>query len=1001
MRKTRIFLSLLLVVLFTAVVLGADGFQRDGDIHTPDYYEATVRNAFKRGDWNGGKRLLDEGLEHYPSVSGLNELAGRYYLHRQAYDDARYHLVLAVRDNDGNVQAKQMLVDVEEKTKNYSSAICYVNELLQVNPYWKGLWRRKIALFRKQGNNTEADRLLKRICQIYPNDPTLKRDLAGRLEEQYLADRKKGDKTATIASLRELIEQNPQSEDYYLQLSNLLLQQGKRSDAIDIADRGVQNMPGSVALIMKKAGILAEENRYGEAMAFVKQCMKRNHSGRLASFYSSLQLDAARMEASQDPYVLYGKVYEKSKSEESLNYLLNTAMSRGYYEDALYYIGQARKRKGDTPDLLYKSYIINKRMGNERTANNLLARLYERTPHDSEVADALAQLRLEQSRRLMDDGAYADALAMLKFVRDNATDRETRESAYSRIYTCNVELRRYDAADAALEEMHKNFPSRSDYVGKRADLLVHRGRIAQALAFLHDEIGKTSDEFVRYQYISTYEDIAAPYIKGLIANGATRKAYEASRALLAIYPASERGLQYAINTSAQLGYWGEFDRLVRLGRNTYPDDRFYLVKEASILHRNGAFADAVEMLRLPLDDYTGDTLLVRAFSTNSADWATALIKAHEADSAIAVVDTALVFDRENRTLLYTKGLAFEAKHMYDSAYVYQKYYQPGYAEAAAFYRHLGSLQAHGFRNGINFEYLQGRFGELDQITAIATGEYTRRLNDHNDMAIKMNYAGREGAVAGANIEEQTSGGTGVQIQGEWTHRFNEKWQATGAAAWANKYFPQWYFSAQVQRNLKNDWEAEVHANYRRIHSYQKKFIWKWDVEDPENNGGGWAFNGWDHSYSSLISVGAGASKTLGDFWFNSKVDAYMMKSKFYFNLLAQAKYFPLGDGKTCFHVLGSIGSAPEVTMIDFAMPGTFNHLNTMVGIGGQYRLLKNVTIGVLGTWYTYYTQNQARQTLDPGVYAGDGKGTPGKYLDYSTINYKNLFNIDAQLSISF
>ena len=992
MRKSRIFLSMLLVVLFTAVVLGADGFQHDGDIHTPDYYEHTVRKAFKRGDWNGGKRLLDEGLEHYPDVSGLNELAGSYYLHRQAFDDARYHLVLAVRDNDGNVQAKQMLVDVEEKTKNYSSAICYVNELLQVNPYWKGLWRRKIALFRKQGNNVEADRLLRRICQIYPNDPVLKRDLAGRLEEQYLAERKKGDKNATIASLRELVNQNPTNEEYYLSLANLLLQQGLRAEAIDIADRGAQNIPSSSALVIKKAGILAEENRYAEAMAFVKQSMKRNHSGKLSSFYNSLQLDAARMEASQDPYVLYGKVFEQSKSQESLDYLLSTAMSRGYYEDALYYIGQARKREGDTPALLYKAYIVNKRMGNERTANNLLARLYERQPGNEEVADALARLRLDQAQRLMDDGAYSEALSMLRFVTEKASDRETRESAFSRIYTCNVGLRRYDAAEQALETLHKNYPSRSDYVGKRADLLVRRGRTAEALRFLRDRVADTDDEFMRYQIISTYEDIATPYIKGLMATGATRKAYEASRDLLKLLPSSERGLQYAINTAAQLGYWGEFDRLVAQGRGMHPDDRFYLVKQATILHRNGNYSDAVDMLRPSLDDFAGDTLLVQAFSTNSQDWAGALIKAHQADSALAVVDSALVFDRENRELLYTKGLAFEEKHMYDSAYVYQKYYQPGFAEYAAFTRHLNSLQARGYRNSIGVEYLQGRFGEQDVLTAVATIEYARKLNDRNSFAARVNYAGREGAVAGSLAEEQVSGGTGVQLQGEWTHDFNDKWQITASGAWANKYFPQWMINAKLQRTLKNDWEAEAHASFRVINAYDKVFRFDSDVYNEETQTWGlWSFDHWNHARQSLINVGVGATKTLGDFWFNAKADAYMLKSKFYFNVSGSAKYFPLEDGKTCINVLGSVGSAPEVTMIDFSMPGTFSHLNTMVGLGGQYRLYKNITVGVLGTWYTYYTQNQVRQTLDAS----------GDYMDMVKTNYKNLFNIDAQISISF
>ena len=62
---------------------------------------------------------------------------------KRDYDKARYYLVRAVRENPENVTAKQMLVNVEEESGNYSSAICYVNELLEINPYWQGLWRQK------------------------------------------------------------------------------------------------------------------------------------------------------------------------------------------------------------------------------------------------------------------------------------------------------------------------------------------------------------------------------------------------------------------------------------------------------------------------------------------------------------------------------------------------------------------------------------------------------------------------------------------------------------------------------------------------------------------------------------------------------------------------------------------------------------------------------------------------------------------------------------------
>lgn len=67
---------------FTPAQVQAQSIVKTKDIHLPDYYDTTVRAAFKRGNWEGGKRLLDEGLKRYPDVSTLNELAGRYYYHK-------------------------------------------------------------------------------------------------------------------------------------------------------------------------------------------------------------------------------------------------------------------------------------------------------------------------------------------------------------------------------------------------------------------------------------------------------------------------------------------------------------------------------------------------------------------------------------------------------------------------------------------------------------------------------------------------------------------------------------------------------------------------------------------------------------------------------------------------------------------------------------------------------------------------------------------------------
>ena len=72
--------------------------------------------------------------------------------------------------------------------------------------------------------------MLRRLRQIYPNDSTVQRDYVYRLEESYQERRKSGDKEKAVALLRDLVEVSPQNEGYYLDLVNLLLQQGNTEE---------------------------------------------------------------------------------------------------------------------------------------------------------------------------------------------------------------------------------------------------------------------------------------------------------------------------------------------------------------------------------------------------------------------------------------------------------------------------------------------------------------------------------------------------------------------------------------------------------------------------------------------------------------------------------------------------------------------------------------------------------------------------------------------------
>lgn len=253
-----------LLLLITSSIGSDKGFQ------TPEQYAQIIQEHFANEEWEAGKALLDEGLQKYPKVSDLQWLMGKYWFHEKDYDQSRYHLVKAVEDNYNNVNAKHLLVDVEDITENYSSAICYVNELLEVNPYWRGLWRRKIELYRKQNNDVEADRLLRRINQIYPNDTILRKDYVYSLEMGYRQMKKGGNRKEAIERLTELIKISPENEEFYLDIINLHLQEGNREAALGWSSNGLAAIPGSSALIIKRAGILGELARFPEALVFVR-----------------------------------------------------------------------------------------------------------------------------------------------------------------------------------------------------------------------------------------------------------------------------------------------------------------------------------------------------------------------------------------------------------------------------------------------------------------------------------------------------------------------------------------------------------------------------------------------------------------------------------------------------------------------------------------------------------------------------------------------------------
>lgn len=1007
---------------------------------TPSSYEDRIRKAFHMQNWESGKVILDSALVDYPMVSNFYELKGQYMLHlidhpgvvrdkefenrskQQMYDDTRFTLIHCIELDEKNLNARRMLMRIEIDTQHYSSAIVYCNELLEENPYNERLWRTKIDLYRKMNNNVEADRLLERLMNIYHDNPTLKKDIADRKQIQLKEQREKGDHAGMEKTLRELIDMEPSEGEHYIALVNLLYNFGRYADAADMAERGVlasKSPSDRLTLISKRVGILTDMNRYNEALGYLNSMQKKFHSPYLASIINDLSMETARAARMNDPFEAYAKVYEKNKNREALNYLIATSIQRNYLDDALYYLKEGR-RQADSPKLRYLEYLVQKRLGNAKKAENLLKELVVITPNDTAIAIELAEIYLKQSSDLIAQQLYSEAIPILEEASTLNADIETIDAIQRRLLNCYLQNRQFQKAEAMLETLN-NYNKAPYYLEMRATILNARGRTHEALEFIFNEYKNIPPEMTerRERLSNAYEEIVVPYIKKIMAAGMINDARKQLGEALQICPKSDDLLRYAISVSLANRDQNTAMSYVESGITLYPDEPYYRLKQAQILIMQDKYYESYDSLYKLVTTYPGDTVIVKAFSECTVEMAQDYIKKKWYDEALGILDKALYFDPYNHDLFYTKYYIYRKKKDWHNAELCLRNYKPAYNELSEYRHYLEEAYNQQLLNTLMFEYQQARPGQVDAITGNAYGSYTRKIQYHRNgkpredaLTFGLGYAGRDGtAEQSIKNNDIIKGGTGFQLSGTWQHQFCDRLTASAQLAWSNRYFPVWTINFGATYELNNNWQLNGRISYRRLKAY--KGIYQMEKEfSGYNDVGQEQYNtvlkrtGWRVRNKQLLQFGLGASKTLDDegrFDLSFGADLFLMADNTYSGGLRAFTYTtylygngnvrftfrPLHEKRTYFYVAGGLGNAPEGSLIDQSMGVAFSDLNTFVGMGGYYFVNRWLGFSLHGTWYTMMSQDETLSHPLNGTTAQTEK------------NYTNHFYIHLATQINF
>ena len=917
------------VVLFSLI----GEIHGQGVKHLPRYYISRIEGYVNANAWNSAKREIDSGLEDYPDDPDLRYYNGRYYYVIGDMKEARYNLVRATQENDQHFRAKRILVDVEDNLGHYSSSICYINELLEFQPYDRDLWRRKIGLYRKLGNDVEADAALERLSHIYPNDSVVVADVRRRNHENWDNVLKKSSLSDAADNLERWIDQDPMVLEYYIELVSVYERMGEFEKAIGAANRGLLHFPNDPDLIKKAAGIMSDLGLYAQALNFVRS----KQYGSTA--YNSLLYEAANDARMHDPYEANGRLYMSTRNAEALSYLINTAVTRGYYDDALYYINESMKIHGRTPSLLMKLYTVERQAGNDKRCVQILNELYEMNPNDEELVGTYSNMMIQLAEYDFAEQQWQDA---------------------------------YEHLDKVLELISDVDEAWPAVVSQQIIVLGHLNRLSDARQLYSRSSWRSPEN--RARFASAYEEIVAVRLKGLIEEEEYVQAFNEAQSLLEVKTDSEVALRCLINMSQTLKYDDLFHMYAELGYELYPTIPYFIVKQAISLQEQGKNTEALELLnpRNNTDEFLSSQLRV-AYSGVSQEWAIELMKNHMPDIAMDVIDTALVYDPTNRETLYTKGLVYEALKDYARAYEYQiRYYMPTNAEQEEFIEHMRYLYFRGLKNRIDASFTFAFFDNHDETLASIAHLYSlasisySRIERYNTYTGQVSYKGIDGYHDNKTDEP---GGVGLEFMAQWEHEFSSDWSGMVNTSVSTQYFNKFGLNVSASYAAPHEWTHTLRLGYRRT---PPTYLYL----------GGSNFGLVAKDNFNVFILSPSVLKSWERISLTVSTDFTTMASSLYYNVGLKGKFLINNDNTSAITLFSGFGSFPELSFFEQTALRNFSHTNAMVGFDVQYLCTRQLCLGLTGTWNTCYNPYRKKD---------------GTWVD----SYRNIYALSLQAHIAF
>lgn len=963
---------ILIVILLSQLTI----YSQQEVYDSSDLYFEEAKQSIADENFARAAKLSWRGLKLAPEDLDLKTLLGKAHLQMGRYDTARYVLKQVYYKRRKDIDVLKYLVNIEQTTQRYSDAICFVNELLEITPYSRGWHIRKISIYKEMGNFEEAERALKRIYQIYPNDT--------ELEQQYnyimIGDGDDAIKNKNYDDANKIyktiIDNTPDNRDAYIGIIRNEILKGNPEAALQYTNRSLLELPLDRELVEKKIGLLEELGRHEEAIVYIKtDRIRTNFPDIYRTTLPYLMQQAAGFNEYNDPYEINKKLADINGNSEALDYVINNAMGKGYYIDAEFHLNKALKRSPNSKKYLIKQMELYRATQNKEEYDKAVLAIYEKFPTDTDIIYAYNKLMYDRAKDLVADKQYDVALPIFE---ELISSPDFQKEAEQQIYGIHISQKRYDEAADQIDKLIGLEPDNPEHLLKKSTLYQEMELFDDAL-----DITRSLEQSypLNLRYPSLYVDQVEAYATYLMREQRYNAVIPVVEDGLTRENNNKRLLDLAINASSAIPDYQKGINFSQSALSFYPNNKNFKLKLSNLYSQNKEYDKAKAVLDTLRSVYVYDRKIKNALAEVLFYRAKNQEEEGLIDEALVNYDSAVALNPDDRGSLmrminlhinqkpynesldfvnqkldekpddnflkYKKGIVFELLQQYDSAYYYQKFREiDNPFEKQEWNLNLEVLKAEQLKNQIAATYLQATSDSIAFSTSLASLNYSRKYT-------KMTYG------ADLNYAARTSG-VGVQAGLNASRIFSETLYANVGVLVGSQFFPKLVIYGNAYKGFKSGYEAQVGLSLARLQNDKNYYTLSLGAAKT------WE-DIWVNARASLMSTNVDFFQTdpiTGDLERDAAGNPIISSSgSFLFtNFMLQAR-INVNPRKDYFSVLVSGGSAPFDQRLEFQQNTFLSFTNVMIGAGYMYHMTARSSLLVNGTWINFLSNQSVLNSV--------------------------------------